>query len=148
MKLSLACAAVCLFAASIAQGADADARRELLRVEARLCHALEVGDAAVAKHDLDETFTLTDSRGVVTDYARNVADVEHRDPAYGVFRNHDQHVRLYGDAAIITGITSVRGKAGKDAFEGDFQYTDTWVRRGGHWRLAASHASRLPAKTP
>ena len=148
MKLLLACAAAGLFAASIAHGADADARRGLLRVEAELCHAVEVGDAAVVKRDLDETFTLTDSRGGVTDYARNVADVAHRDPDYSVFRNHDQHVRLYGAAAIITGITSVRGNSGKDAFDDDFQYTDTWVRRGGHWRLAASHASRLPAKTP
>ena len=148
MKLPLAWAAAGLFFASIAQGADADARRDLLRVEAELCRAFETGNAAVLKRDLDESFTLTDSRGGVTDYVRNVADVEHRDPAYGVFRNHDQHVRLYGDAAIITGITSVRGKAGKDAFEGDFQYTDTWIRRDGRWRLAASHASRLPAKTP
>ena len=32
---------------------------------------------------------------------------------------------------------------GKDAFAADFQYTDTWVRRDGRWKLAASHASRL-----
>jgi len=145
MKLPFACAAL-LLVPLLARAGDADVRRDLLRVEAELCHAFEVGDAAVAKRDLDETFTLTDSHGGVTDYARNVADIEHRDPAYTVFRNHDQKLRLYGDAAIITGITSVRGHAGKDAFDGDSQYTDTWIRRGGRWRLAASHASRLPAK--
>jgi len=146
MKLPLAFAAG-LFISFAAQAADVDTQRELLRVEAELCHAVEVGDAAVAKRDLDETFTLTDSHGVVTGYARNVADVGHRDPAYNVFRNHAQNVRLYGDAAVITGITTVKGRSGKDAFDGDFQYTDTWIRRDGHWRLAASHASRLPAKT-
>lgn len=148
MKLPLAFAACLLFpaVAYAADVEDAAARRDLLHVEAELCHAVETGDAAVVKRDLDETFTLTDSRGAVTDYARNVADVAHRDPAYDVFRNHGQNVRLYGDAAIITGITTVKGRSGKDAFDGDFQYTDTWIRRDGRWRLAASHAGRLPAR--
>lgn len=145
MKLPLAFAA-CLLVPLALHASESDARRELLRVEAELCHAFEVGDADVAKRDLDETFTLTDSHGAVTDYARNVADIEHRDPAYDVFRNHDQNVRLYGDAAIITGITRVKGQAGKAAFDGNFQYTDTWIQRDGRWRLAASHASRLPEK--
>jgi ketosteroid isomerase-like protein len=50
---------------------------------------------------------------------------------------------VYGDAAIITGITTVKSHSDGKPFEGDFQYTDTWVRRDGRWLLAASHASRL-----
>lgn len=148
MKLPLVLAAACLFAVPLSRAAEADARGELLRVEAELCHAVEVGDADLARRDLDETFTLTSSRGDVSDYASNVAEIVKRDPAYDVFRNHDQKVRLYGDAAIITGVTSIKGHSGKDAIDGDFQYTDTWIRRDGRWRLAASHASRLPAKKP
>lgn len=122
---------------------DAAGMRELLRVEAELCQAFERGDAAVARRDLDETFTLTDSHGGVTGYAQNVDEIARREPRYEVFRNHEQKVRLYGDAAIITGITTVKGTSGADAFAADFQYTDTWVQRDGHWKLAASHASRL-----
>jgi len=81
---------------------------------------------------------------VVTDLAQNLEEVRTRDPAYDEFRNHDQVVRLYGDAAIVTGITSIKGKSGGTAFEGDFQFTDTWVHTGSGWKLAASHASRLP----
>jgi ketosteroid isomerase-like protein len=122
---------------------DAADTRELLRVEAELCQAFERGDAAIARRDLDATFTLTDSHGGVTGYDRNVADIARREPRYEVFSNHEQKVRLYGDAAIITGVTTVKGTSGKDAFAADFQYTDTWVRRDGRWKLAASHASRL-----
>jgi ketosteroid isomerase-like protein len=53
-------------------------------------------------------------------------------------------VRLHGDAALIVGITSVRGHASGEPFAADFRYTDTWVRRDGKWLLAASHACRLP----
>ena len=83
---------------------------------------------------------------MVTDLGQNLAEVASGDPDYEVFRNHGQKIRLYGDSAIVTGITSIKSHSGDTTFEGDFQFTDTWVRRDGGWKLAASHASRLPGK--
>ena len=138
-------AAALLLGAGLAQAGDpATDERDLLRVEAALCHAFEAGDADALRRQLDRGFTLTDSKGQVTDFAQNIAEVAARDPRYEVFRNHDQKVRLFGDAAIVTGITTIKGHSGTAAFAGDFQYTDTWIRRGGEWVLAASHASRRP----
>lgn len=121
-------------------------QQEILRVETELCHAFEAGDAETLRKALDPTFTLTDSRGVVTDLGQNLAEVASGDPDYEIFRNHGQKIRLYGDSAIVTGITSIKSHSGDTTFEGDFQFTDTWVRRDGGWKLAASHASRLPGK--
>lgn len=126
-----------------ARDAERD-KRDILEVEAALCHAFEVGDARYLRKALDERFTLTSSTGVVTDLAQNLKEVETREPAYDLFRNHGQAIRLYGDAAVVTGITTVKGRSGGDAFAADFQFTDTWVHREGQWKLAASHASRLP----
>ena len=120
--------------------------REIRRVEAQLCKAFETGDAATLRKDLDTTFTLTNSHGEVSDFEQNLAEVASREPRYEVFRNHEQKVRLYGNAAIITGVTTVTGSSKGEPFAADFQFTDTYVRRNGHWLLAASHASRLPAK--
>ena len=120
--------------------------REIRRVEAELCKAFEDGDAKTLRKDLDATFTLTNSRGEISDFAQNLEEVAAREPRYEVFRNHDQNVRLYGDAAIVTGITTVKGRSKGEPFAADFQFTDTYVRRKGHWLLAASHASRLQAK--
>ena len=52
-------------------------------------------------------------------------------------------MRLYGDAALIVGI-SIRGRASGELFTADFRYTDTWLRRDGNRLWAASHVSRLP----
>ena len=52
-------------------------------------------------------------------------------------------VRLHGDAALVTGITTVSGMAGTTAFAAEFQFTDTLVRQRGAWRVAASHISRI-----
>jgi len=136
-------AASCPTLAAQTEHAPSRAERDLLRVEAELCAAWEQGDAATLRHDLDPTFTLVDSHGGITGFDENVAEVEKRDPHYSVFRNSDQRVRLYGATAIITGITAVEGRSGDSSFSARFRYTDTWVRRGGGWKLAASHASRL-----
>ncbi|GAB3088916.1 nuclear transport factor 2 family protein [Lysobacter terrae] len=136
-----------ILAASPAQARDAaQDEREIRRVEAAICHAFEVGDAEYLRTALDSRFTLVDSRGTVTDLAQNLAEVAAREPRYQEFRNHDQSIRIYSDAAIVTGITSIKGTAGGEAFQADFRFTDTWVYRDGNWILAASHASRLPAR--
>ena len=118
--------------------------RDLLKAEANACQAFETGHAEVLRHALTADFTLVDSHGKVTNLEQNLAEVAAREPFYEMFRNHDQRVRLYGDTALIVGITSIRGRAGGKPFVADFRYTDTWIRQGGEWRLAASHASRLP----
>jgi ketosteroid isomerase-like protein len=116
---------------------------EIRRVEARLCEAFEKGDAKTLRTFLDARFTLVNSHGELTDLRQNLDEVEKREPYYDEFRNHDQTVRLYGDAAIINGVTSIKGKSGGQPFAADFEFTDTYVYRDGHWLLAASHASRL-----
>jgi ketosteroid isomerase-like protein len=50
---------------------------------------------------------------------------------------------LYGDAAVVNGITLLRGTYDGESFELDVQFTDTFVKRDGGWKLAASHASRI-----
>lgn len=133
-------------ATATAQARDsAQDEREILRVEAEVCRAFEAGDADTLRRHLEPTFTLVDSRGTVTDLAQNAAEVARREPVYEMFRNHDQRIRLYGDAAVVTGITSIRSRAADgEVFEGDFRFTDTWIHRDGTWKMTASHASRLP----
>ena len=129
-----------------AQGRDAKQdERAILRAEAALCEAFESGDAAYLRDALDPRFTLVDSRGTVTNLEQNLQEVQAREPRYETFRNHGQSIRIYGDTAIITGVTSVKGTAGGEAFAADFRFTDTWLYRDGRWLLAASHASRLSA---
>ena len=141
----MAVLALFAFAEALARDSATD-EREIRRVEAELCKAFEDGDARTLRKDLDATFTLTNSHGEISDFAQNLDEVAKREPRYEVFRNHDQNVRLYGAAAIVTGITTVKGNSKGEAFAADFQFTDTYVRRKGRWALAASHASRLPTK--
>ena len=55
-------------------------------------------------------------------------------------------VRLHGDTAVVTGKTHTKGVSNGKPFDFQFQFTNTFVKDGGHWRLLAGHVSKLPAK--
>lgn len=107
------------------------------------CEAYRTGDAEYLEGFLDVGYTLTSTRGVVTNREQDLAEVRSGDPRYEEFRNHDMKVRIYGDTAVVNGITSLKGISGGQAFELDAQFTDTLVKRDGKWMLVASHATRL-----
>ncbi len=109
----------------------------------KACAAFEKGEADYLVEFLDESFTLTDTRGQVTTREQNLAEVRKREPRYDVFRNHGMKVRVYGDSAVVTGITSIKGTSGGTAFAVDVQFTDTLIKRDGKWRMVASHVSPL-----
>jgi len=128
-------------APSLAFASDTDDIAAIQQAERDICAAYERGDADWLEKHLDPSFTLTGSTGKLTTRAEEVADLR-GGTRYSVFRNRDTHVRLYGEAAVVTGITHVEGNADGQPYALDFQFTDTYVRRPQGWVIVASHASR------
>lgn len=48
-------------------------------------------------------------------------------------------VRIYGNAAVLTGIVVEKG----GGFSQRSRYTDTWILQNGRWRVVSSHLSDL-----
>ena len=63
---------------------------------------------------------------------------------YEVFSNRDATARLYGDTAVVVGITAVKGKFLDQSFSLEVRFTDVLVRDKGKWKLVATHATRIP----
>lgn len=134
-----------VLSAGSAASAFADEARDvaaILQAEREVCAAFEREDADWLETHLGPGFTLTSSAGKVTSTADEIADLR-GGTRYDVFRNRDTKVRLYGDAAVTTGITRVEGKSDGQAYALEFQFTDTWIRKPQGWVIVASHASRL-----
>jgi ketosteroid isomerase-like protein len=137
---------VALASPALASAAPADDTREIERVERELLDAFRTGDAATIEKLEDATYTLTNTRGEVTTRADDIADAKKGEIRYTEFRNHDTTMRLYGDAAIRLGITSLKGTASGKAFALDVRFTDTYIKRADGWKIAASHATRIDTK--
>ncbi|QBB72560.1 nuclear transport factor 2 family protein [Pseudolysobacter antarcticus] len=128
---------------SAATPAVADEEKTLRALEQKLCEAFRSSNAEVIGQIEDDNYTLTSSTAKVTGRADDLAEAKNNEPHYDVFSNHDVKLRFYGDTAILNGITSVKGTSAGKPFAADFQYTDTWIKRDGQWKLVASHATKI-----
>lgn len=108
-----------------------------------LCRAFETGDTERLKRNMTADFTLTSSTGVVTTLADEINDLSTGKAKYKVFKNVDMKPRLYGNTAVVTGKTIVKGTFDGEPFEAEFQFTDTLIWKDGRWWMVSSHASRL-----
>ena len=125
-----------------AQGSDQE--NAVLETERELCTAYLKGDSDAIAQGVMEDYTLTNSTGKITTRADDIEEAKKNDPKYEVFENFDMKVRVHGDTAIVTGRTHAKGISGGKPFDSQFQFTDTFVKEGGRWRVYAGHVSKLP----
>ena len=62
-------------------------------------------------------------------------------------RDHDREIRIYGNGTVgvVTARASWTTEKGKHPGQYGNRYTETWVKRDGHWQVVTGHYS---AETP
>ena len=138
------CALLCSIAVAADAPASGKAEQLVMQVTQDACVAFLNADLAAAESLLAPGFTLVNSNAVVQSREEVLAEVRNRDPVYSEFRNHSMSARVFGDAAIVQGITTVKGKSGEHAFDVNVRFTDTLIRENGKWRLVVSHVTAIP----
>jgi ketosteroid isomerase-like protein len=136
-------AAACL-AASAAVAAPTSDEQALMDLENTISNAYLKGDAKAVEANLDETYTLTNSRAVVSHRDDDLREVRAGDPKYTAFRTHDMQARTYGDTGIVIGVVSLAGTSQGKAFDVDMRFTDTFVRTNGRWKMVAAQVTPIP----
>jgi ketosteroid isomerase-like protein len=101
-------------------------------------------DAVAAARLLAEDYVFLQADGNVSNKAQNVAVL--RDPSFVCesLVTEDVVVRVYGEAAVITGRAVMRATYGGQDVGGEFLYTDVWAKHGGRWQTVVSQATRVP----
>ena len=134
----------CASIATVLAQTPTDESAAVLQAEREGCAAYLHGDAGKIANFLTDDYTLTNSKGEITTAADDIEDAKSGRVHYDVFENYDMKVRIYDDhTAIVTGKTKVKGNAQGKPIDIIVQFTDTFVKQGGRWRLAAGHVSRL-----
>ena len=52
-------------------------------------------------------------------------------------------VRVCGNAAVETGLSTMNGQGKGNAVPHDTRFTRVWIRQHGRWRLVANHYSSI-----
>ena len=90
-----------------------------------------------------DDWMLTHSDGQVQykkDYLEQLAT---RNRTNTAITNEDVKLRMYGDAAVVTGVSVQSGIGDGKPFTGKFRFTRMWVVKDGKWVMTASHSSRV-----
>jgi ketosteroid isomerase-like protein len=131
--------------ASIGLGAAAQARDDvetLSEIEQRLARAWVSRDRATIDAILAPEWSVTDASGrVLTKHQVLAESFDNADRRVDAMTIDDVRVRVFGDAAVVTGRTRATGSYRGSSATVVLRFTDTFVRRDGRWQAVASHGS-------
>lgn len=131
--------------APAAKPADAGVEQTLAKIEQDTLAALLKRDvAAFGKHFADDA-VLTTPDGALQTKAELLADVKSGALVLESSTISEMKTKVHGDAAVVTYITTDKGKYKGQDISGRFRWTDVFVRQGGSWRLVAGHGTPIQA---
>jgi len=142
-------AAAPILAQSESKAAPSNRRveRQLIELERQLSDALVKQDVAVLDRLWSNDLVFTFPNGKVSNKVERLAGQKpaaQPSQSESETSNDEVKVYLYGNAAVVTVLSTWSGKANNQAYSSQFQATHVWVKQEGRWQLVAAHVS--PAK--
>jgi ketosteroid isomerase-like protein len=117
---------------------------ELAELQQTLAKAWVGGDRETIERIIAPDWISTGPDGQMTARAGVLAEVfETRSHTVHRVEIDQVNVRVFDDAAVVTGRTHGVGEVHGSAYDVFIRFTDTFVRRAGRWQAIASHASLL-----
>jgi hypothetical protein len=148
MKSPLRATGVALFVLALNLYADdlhADDMEELRRLDKEISVATWTADVPWFEQNLADDYVLIAPNGTIRikrDIIREVATPGLKMEAYEPL---EVQIRIYGEAAVITGRMLQRFTLGHVRYANDLRYTDVWVKKR-RWFLVSSHTSNVAVR--
>ncbi len=149
MRWTLVIAVLALTATSIAMGQKQSARRDQRRSVEHTIRQLDneriqaqIGADAVALDRIyADDFIGVGPSGTVRNKAQVISDFTSGDLKFQSISTDEVQVRVYGNTAVETGLSTMSGQDRGKAVPRDTRFTRVWVKQQGRWRLVANHYS-------
>src|SRR5437870_13046014 len=149
MRRTLVTAVLALTATSIALGQEQSANRDqrssveesIRKLDNERIQAQLHADAAALDHIYAADFIGVGPSGTVRTKPQVILDFASGDLQFQSITTDDVQVRVYGDAAVETGLSTMIGQDKGKTVPRDTRFTRVWVKQQGHWRLVANHYS-------
>jgi ketosteroid isomerase-like protein len=122
--------------------ASSDVVKDPERIEHDLASTWKKGDCAAWGAMLAPEWSVVHITGAVITKAEALEMCKGPRPPIDVLTVDELSVRAYGDAAVVTGRTTMK-TGGTEPASVMLRFTDVCVRRAGRWQVVASHATRL-----
>jgi ketosteroid isomerase-like protein len=120
--------------------------QQVMQLERDWCTAALKKDSAFLGHVLADDYAGVGSRGKKETKPEALADLSDKASTVTACVDTDVKVRVYGDAAVATGLGTRSGTYKGVAFKDrKFLWTDTFIRKDGRWQCVASQGTPIAA---
>ena len=123
-----------------------EAEEELLKLEKEFAQAIVSNDLEGIGRIVADEWIIIDPNGDIVDRTRFFEVIKSGSLTHEMMESEDFRVRVYGDSAVVTGITRTKGKFMGQGFSTQERATDVFVKREGRWQCVLTHLTRLPNK--
>ena len=106
--------------------------------------AMVDADMASLEGFLADNLTYTHNTGWVENKSEFMSTVESGRINYMTVTPSEVKVRIYGDIAVMTGLSKMQGTVGDRAVSFTIRFTDVSRRIGNSWQLVAWQSAKLP----
>jgi ketosteroid isomerase-like protein len=120
--------------------ASTDAK-ELGRLEQVWNEAQLKGDADALNRLWADDLVITVPNMPVMDKSESLDFVRSGKMKFQTYKTSDIRIRVYGDAAVVTGQLERSRSGNRGEFEEDWRFTKVYVRQSGKWKVVAWHGS-------
>ena len=126
-----------------AQPSDVKSKEEILALEKARNQAILKGDAATLERMTSDDYTFITLRGEMRSKSEIVKGFSTGTFKYDSREISDLNVRVFGDAAIVTGRATQHGAENGKDYSGDYRFTRVYVKQKGQWSTVALQTTRV-----
>ena len=119
---------------------------ELLKLEEAFAEGIVQNDLEVIGRLVADDWIIIDPNGEIVERTRFFEVIKSGALTHEMMESEDFRVRVYGDSAVVTGVTRSKGKFMGQQFSTQERGTDVFVKREGRWQCVLTHLTRLPEK--
>jgi uncharacterized protein (TIGR02246 family) len=149
MRRLLAIAALTFVVSASAFAQAGDIEKKIMDLEKQSREAAQRGDMSFLDSHATDDYMSTTAWGTVRMKADAMEDLKTGALKYASIQVDDPKVRVYGDdVAIVTGQSTIKATRDGQDISGQYRVTRVWIKKGGEWKLAAFHSSRIASATP
>ena len=119
---------------------------ELVAKEASWSKAMVAKDVTALKEIIAPDWIGQNQTGKQTTRTEFLAGITSGEDKMSSMTNHDVHVRIVGDLAIVQGMDTEESSHKGASTSGVYSWTDVFQKRGGKWVAIASQNTPVTAK--
>jgi ketosteroid isomerase-like protein len=119
---------------------------ELLKLENAFAEAIVKNDLEGIGRLVADDWIIIDPNGEIVDRTRFFEVIKSGALTHDTMESEDFRIRVYGDSAVVTAITSAKGKFMGQEFSTHERATDVFVKRDGRWQCVLTHLTQFAKK--